>query len=63
MRGCLTILGIYLWCRGIGSGTVQTDSGVRIWHSLYTLPEVIGPTSGVDLSDTLGISTLSKEGV
>ena len=30
----------------------QTDSGIRIWHSLYTLPEVIVPTSGVQLSNT-----------
>ena len=30
----------------------QTDSGIRIWHSLYTLPEVIVPSFGVDLCDT-----------
>ena len=34
-------------------------SGIRNWHSLYTLPEVIVPTSGVTHSPTLsGICTL-----
>ena len=32
--------------------SAQTDSGIRIWHSLYSLPEVILPISGVHLSDT-----------
>ena len=32
--------------------SAHTDSGIRIWHSLYTLPEVIMSTSGVHLSDT-----------
>ena len=32
--------------------SAQTDSDIRIWHSLYTLPEVIVPTSGVHLSNT-----------
>ena len=27
--------------------SAQTDSDIRIWHYLYTLPEVIVPTSGV----------------
>ena len=31
---------------------VQTDNGIRIYHSLYTLPEVIMSTSGVHLSNT-----------
>ena len=30
--------------------STQTDSAIRIWHSLYTLPEVIRPISGVHLS-------------
>ena len=30
----------------------QIDSDIRIWHSLYSLPEVIVPISGVHLSDT-----------
>ena len=32
--------------------SAQRDSGIRIWLSLYTLPEVIVPISGVHLSDT-----------
>ena len=32
----------------------QTISGIRIWHFLYTLPEVIVPISSVHLSDTFG---------
>ena len=32
--------------------SAQSDSGIRIWLSLYTLPEVIVPISGVLLSDT-----------
>ena len=32
--------------------SVQTDKGIGIWHYLYTLPEVIVPTSGVHLSNT-----------
>ena len=40
--------------RGLNSGVSgQTYSGIRIWHSLYSLPEVIVPISGVHLSDTL----------
>ena len=44
----------YPWSRGaLKSGvSAQTDSGIRIWHSLYTLPEVNVPISGVHLSDT-----------
>ena len=29
-----------------------TDKVIGIWHYLYTLPEVIVPTSGVHLSNT-----------
>ena len=32
--------------------SVQPGSGIRIWHSFYTLPEIIMPTSGVPLSNT-----------
>ena len=32
--------------------SVQTDKGIGIWHSLYTLPEDTVPTSGVHLSIT-----------
>ena len=32
--------------------SVQTDNGISISHSLYTLPEDIVPTSGVKLSNT-----------
>ena len=32
--------------------SVQTYCGIRIWHSLYTLPKVIVPTYGVHLSNT-----------
>ena len=32
--------------------SAQTDSGIRIWHCLYTPPEVIVPICGVHLSDT-----------
>ena len=39
--------------------SAQTDNVIRIWHSLYTLPEVIVPTSGVHLSNTLKYFYLS----
>ena len=44
----------YSWSGGgLKSGvSAQTDSGIRIWHSLYTLPEVNVPISGVHLCDT-----------
>ena len=32
--------------------TDQTDYGIRIWHSLYTLTEITVPTSGTHLSNT-----------
>ena len=32
--------------------SAQTDSGIRIWHYLYTVPEVIVPICGVHLYDT-----------
>ena len=31
--------------------SAQIDIGIRIWHSLYTLKEVIVPISGDHLSD------------
>ena len=48
------------WCHLFGV-SAQTDIVVLgIWHSLYTLPEVIVPTSGVTHSPTLsGICTLT----
>ena len=61
MRGPLTTSGISTLSQegselfGVSS---QTDSGIRIWHSLYTLPEVIVPTSGVHLSDQFWIFLL-----
>ena len=62
----------YSWSgRGLNSGvSAQTDSGIRIWLSLYTLPEVIVPFSGVHLSDTFryfyswsagGLNTLKSQ--
>ena len=32
--------------------SAHTDSAIRIWHSLYTLPDFIVPISGVHLSHT-----------
>ena len=47
--------------------SVQTDKGIGIWHSLYTLPDIIVPTAGVQLPEVMptlsGISTLSQEEV
>ena len=45
----------YSWSgRGLNSGVLgKSYSGIRFWHSLYSLPEVIVPISGVYLSDTL----------
>ena len=38
--------------------SAHTDSAIRISHSLYTLPEVIRPISGVHLSDTYQVFLL-----
>ena len=42
--------------------SVQTDSGIRFWHTLYTLPEVIVPISGVHLSNTFRYFYFQPEG-
>ena len=42
--------------------SAQTDSDIRIWYSLYTLPEVIVPTSGVQLSNTFRYFYFQPEG-
>ena len=50
--------------------SAQIDSGIRHWNYLYTLPEVIAPSSGVQLSDTFryfysytggGLNTLESQ--
>ena len=59
------LLFVRRWSQLFG-GSVQTDNGISISHSLYTLPEDIVPTSGVKLSNTFryfyswpgGVSTL-----
>ena len=69
----LTLSGIYILV-GLLSElfgvSAQTDSGIRIWHSLYILPEFIVPTSCVHLSDTfryfyfwlgVGLNSLKSE--
>ena len=45
----------YSWSGGseLFGVSAQTDSGIRIWHSLYTPPEVIVTISGLHLSDTV----------
>ena len=43
--------------------SAQTDRYIWIWHSLYTLPKVIVPISGVHLSNIFRFSTLTLEGV
>ena len=43
--------------------SAQSDSGIRIWLSLYTLPEVIVPISGVHPLTLSDISTLGQDGV
>ena len=63
---CLFLVCTSLTLSGISTllgSELLVYSGIRIWHSLYSLPEVIVPISGGTSPTLSGVSTIGQEGV